>query len=78
MATHHFISGTYIIIVSLYSYIYRLTFRTLGALRPPRRAFTDPRATRAVAGGVGASQESLSGATLAGGAQSRVEEGRSM
>ena len=78
MATHHFISGTYIIIVSLYSYIYRLTFRTLGALRPPRRAFTAPRATRAVAGGVGASQESLSGATLAGGAQSRVEGGLSM
>ncbi len=70
MATHHFI----IIVIQLY----RLTFRTLGALRPPRRAFTAPRATRAVAGGVGSSQESLCGATLAGGAQSRVEGGRSM
>ena len=55
-----------------------LTFRTLGALRPPRRAFTAPRATRAVEGGVGSSQVSLRGATLAGGAQSRVEGGLSM
>ena len=56
----------------LYSYT-GSRFARWALCAPPRRAFTAPRATRAAAGGVGATQESLSGATLAGGAQSRVE-----
>ena len=58
--------------LSLYSYT-GSRFARWALCAPPRRAFTAPSATRAAAGGVGASQESLRGATLAGGAQSRVE-----